>query len=98
MLITFFDARGVINKEFVPSGQTITERRLRRLVERFRTDSSQATRWLLVTYLVILNYSHVTRTTPELHPPTPSFLTTPKEGHLSIGIINVHPPALYGGY
>ncbi|GFV57108.1 hypothetical protein TNCV_3530571 [Trichonephila clavipes] len=34
--------------------------------------------------LVILNLAHVTRTTPELTPPSPNFYTTPTGGCLSL--------------
>ncbi|GFU55055.1 hypothetical protein TNCV_425621 [Trichonephila clavipes] len=57
----------------------------------------RATRGLLTTVRVILNPSQVTRTTPQMAPPSPNFPTTPIGGHLSLVIFNVHrPPQLDG--
>ncbi|GFY04613.1 hypothetical protein TNCV_4416961 [Trichonephila clavipes] len=42
-----------------------------------------ATQGLLATDLVILNHGQITRTTPELAPPSPNFHTTPTLGRLS---------------
>ncbi|GFS73311.1 hypothetical protein TNCV_4711911 [Trichonephila clavipes] len=51
---------------------------------------SRATRGLLVTDLVIFKLGQLTKTTPKLAPPSPSFHTTPTGGPLSIGRFNVH--------
>ncbi|GFT06470.1 uncharacterized protein TNCV_3356031 [Trichonephila clavipes] len=48
------------------------------------------TRGLLTTDHVILNHGQVTRTTPELAPPSPNYHTTPTGGRLSNERFNVH--------
>ncbi|GFV77003.1 hypothetical protein TNCV_690731 [Trichonephila clavipes] len=45
------------------------------------TSHCLATRGLLATDHVILNHGQVTRTTPELAPPSPNYHTTPTGGH-----------------
>ncbi|GFV76819.1 putative DD34D transposase [Trichonephila clavipes] len=68
MLITFFDARGIIKKEFVPSGQTITGQyyiavikrfmvRIRRFRLEYRTENS----WCLLNYNALSHNSLVVR-------------------------------------
>ncbi|GFW54835.1 hypothetical protein TNCV_2654751 [Trichonephila clavipes] len=58
--------------------------------ERISTSPYSVTQGLWVTDLVILNYDQVTRTTPELVPPSPNFHTTPMEGRLNSDRFNVH--------
>ncbi|GBO21093.1 hypothetical protein AVEN_148555-1 [Araneus ventricosus] len=47
--------------------------------------------------LVILNLGQMTRTTPELDAPSPSFLTTPAGGPLAPDGFGVHQAHLHGG-
>ncbi|GFX29809.1 hypothetical protein TNCV_4749381 [Trichonephila clavipes] len=47
--------------------------------------------------LVNLNHAQVTRTTPELSPPSPNFDTTSTGGHFNLDIFNVHRPPLQAG-
>ncbi|GFX06523.1 hypothetical protein TNCV_3017571 [Trichonephila clavipes] len=56
-----------------------------------------ATRGFLVTDLVILNRSQVTKTTPKQAHFCPNFHTTPTEGCLSFNRFNVH-RSLHGGF
>ncbi|GFV10202.1 hypothetical protein TNCV_3661541 [Trichonephila clavipes] len=51
---------------------------------------------LLMTDFAILNLDQVTRSTPELVPPSPNFHTIPKEGCLNLDRFNVHQPPLHG--
>ncbi|GFX75767.1 ATP-dependent DNA helicase [Trichonephila clavipes] len=52
---------------------------------------------LSATDLVIVNHGKVTRTTPELDPPSPNFRTTLTGGRLSLDTFNVHRFPLPGG-
>ncbi|GFW94561.1 hypothetical protein TNCV_4246021 [Trichonephila clavipes] len=45
--------------------------------------------WLLTTDIVIVNHDQVTRTNPELTPPSPDFHTTPNKGCLVLDIFNM---------
>jgi len=36
MIVAFFDSRGIIHKEFVPSGQTVNQVYYRQVLERLR--------------------------------------------------------------
>jgi hypothetical protein len=52
MIIVFFDSRGILNKKFVPPGQTVNHafyknvlERLRKRVQRVRTDIAED--WVL---------------------------------------------------
>ncbi|GFX68965.1 hypothetical protein TNCV_683241 [Trichonephila clavipes] len=58
----------------------------------FRKIRNRATRGLLVTDLIILNYSQETRATPELAPTSPNFPTTPTGGRLSFHKFNEQRP------
>ncbi|GBM28961.1 hypothetical protein AVEN_232051-1 [Araneus ventricosus] len=47
--------------------------------------------------LVILKSYQMTRTTPELAPPSPNFRNTPATGRLTPGRFNLHQAHKYGG-
>ncbi|GFW30178.1 hypothetical protein TNCV_1054891 [Trichonephila clavipes] len=53
------------------------------LIDLILTSHCSATRGLLATDQVILNYGQVTWTTPELAPPSPNYHTTPTGGRFS---------------
>ncbi|GFU87931.1 hypothetical protein TNCV_1335011 [Trichonephila clavipes] len=73
-------ARQVEGSNLVP----LKTRRLERLMHiKSAMAFKMATRGLLMTDLVILNHGQVTRTTPEMAPPSPNFHTPLTEGRFS---------------
>ncbi|GFT49293.1 hypothetical protein TNCV_4582871 [Trichonephila clavipes] len=64
----------------------VAENLLDNVVEKY------ATRGFLATDFEILSHGQVTKTTPELEPPSPNFLTSHTGGRLSLDRFNVHRP------
>ncbi|GBM82944.1 hypothetical protein AVEN_30708-1 [Araneus ventricosus] len=83
-LISFIiDGATRVRSEKCPEEKSITPLATEKtFAKALLTKSFEATRGLFETDLVIVNGEQMTRTTPELTPPSPSFRATPAGGRL----------------